>query len=444
MNYSKLLNHKKIGSVLLASAVVLSATAVPYSAVNAKAATAATQKQSNSNVQTLKPVWEKNIGKANSAQISYTFSKGIIYYNAGTSLAAADMKTGKTKWTYKATPSSAPVVNSGYVFFTDNTGRLHKVNAKTGKSTWTGKVYGAPKSGKAYKPNGVYYLDKMMIVNDSYGLTAYDINTGKLKWKSEAEGNSGYNIEIMNGLILASSPVSGAITTNYLYGIDAYTGKVEWTYKGDFKKVLQTSPNLYIAKNNNGIDDGYALTIDVLEQATGKVLKTLEYQPVQFVESESAQLVENTASNYYFVKRAQEGGSILGVVPHNAANHSAAVTSYKYDSEITGIEVAESYNTIVISLADGRLVLKNTKTGKDTVTKYSSKISRFDILYNTIAIGLADGRMVVKNIKTGKDAASYKLGSGNFLETMHNESNRLIVQTGSKLYLVPLPAGLKL
>jgi hypothetical protein len=442
MNYLKLLNHKKIGPVLLASAVVLSAASVPYSVVNAKAAPAAAQKQTNA--QTLKPVWQKNIGSSNSEQISYTFEKGVLYYKTGTSLAAADLKTGKTKWTYKSTPSSAPVYNSGYVYFADTAGSIHKVNAKTGKGVWTSKVYAAPEKGSAYEPKNVDYYDGMLIINDSYGLSSYDIKTGKLKWKSEHKGDSAYNIEVMDGFILASSTVSGAITSNYLYCISTYTGQVKWTYDGNFQKVLQTSPNLYISRHNNGIDDGYALTIDVLEYATGKKLKTLEYQPVKFVEMESAKLVESTFDNYYFVQNAQDGGNILAVVPQNAPNHSAAAKTYKYDSEITGVGISDSiYNTIAISLADGRMVLKNMKTGKDVVTKYSSKISRFDILGNTIAIGLTDGRMILKNIKTGKDVATYKLGSGNFLETTVTINNELIVQTGGKIYYIPLPASLK-
>lgn len=128
----------------------------------------------------------------------------------------------------------------------------------------------------------------MLILSDAYGLTAYDTKTGKLKWKTERKGNSSYNIEMMNGLLLASSTVSGAITTTQLHAISAYTGQIKWTYNGNFQDLLQTGPELHILRYNNGIDNGYALTIDVLEYSTGKMLNTLEYQPVPFVEMESA------------------------------------------------------------------------------------------------------------------------------------------------------------
>lgn len=441
MNNLNLFNPKKIVPVLLASAVVLSGTSVAYTDVNAKAVETATQKQNNA--QTLKPAWQKNVGNQ-TTQISYTFESGVIYYNTGKFLAAANLKTGKTKWTYKFTPSSAPIINSGYVYFTDTAGRIHKVNAKTGKGVWKQKVHAAPKSGTEYEPKSVDYYSGMLIISDSYGLSAYDTKTGKLKWKTESQGSSGYNIEMMNGLILASSPVSGAITTNNLYGISAYTGQVKWTYSGDFKSLLQTSPNLYIERNNNGIDDGYALTIDVVEYATGKVLETLEYQPVEFVEMESARMVESGFDHYYFGQNTQDNGSVLAVVPHQTPNHSAAAKTYKYDSEITGIGISDSiYNTVVMSLADGRVVLKNIKTGKDMVTQYQSKITRFDVLENVVAIGLADGRMVLKDIKTGKDVATYKLHSGKFLETHRTIRDELIIQTGGKMYYAPLPASLK-
>lgn len=81
----------------------------------------------------------KNLGSLDQPQMGYTFDKGVVYYNAGTSLSAANLKTGKTKWSYKSTPSSAPITNLGYVYFTDTSGRIHKVNAKTGKSAWVKK-----------------------------------------------------------------------------------------------------------------------------------------------------------------------------------------------------------------------------------------------------------------------------------------------------------------
>lgn len=108
------------------------------------------------------------------------------------------------------------------------------------------------------------------------------------------------------------------------------------------------------------------------------------------------------------------------------------------------MELSDSKDsTIVMSLADGRIVLKNVKTGKDKVTSYPSKISRFDILENVVVIGLADGRLVLKDIRTGKDVATYKLGSGDFLETTRTIRDELLIQTGGKLYYVPLPASLK-
>ncbi|MGG1878418.1 PQQ-binding-like beta-propeller repeat protein [Paenibacillus cisolokensis] len=436
------LNRNKMVPVLLAAAVVLSATSIPYSEVHAK--TSAPAAHQKSSAKTLKPVWQKNLGSLDQPQMGYTFDKGVVYYNAGTSLSAANLKTGKTKWSYKSTPSSAPITNLGYVYFTDTSGRIHKVNAKTGKSAWVKKAYAAPKSGKGYEPSSIDYYSGMLILSDAYGLTAYDTKTGKLKWKTERKGNSSYNIEMMNGLLLASSTVSGAITTTQLHAISAYTGQIKWTYNGNFQDLLQTGPELHILRYNNGIDNGYALTIDVLEYSTGKMLNTLEYQPVPFVEMESAKKVASAFDHYFFTQNTRDNGGQLAVVPHQAPNYSSAVKTYQYDAVITQMELSDSKDsTIVMSLADGRIVLKNVKTGKDKVTSYPSKISRFDILENVVVIGLADGRLVLKDIRTGKDVATYKLGSGDFLEITRTIRDELLIQTGGKLYYVPLPASLK-
>lgn len=353
----------------------------------------------NETIQTIEPPWQKVVAAQDKTQFDTTITnEGLVIYKAGVYLAAADLKTGKAKWTYKSTPASPPAYSSNYVYYADTAGRIHKVNGKTGKGVWVKPGVGAKTKEGPYEASGVEVYDGMVIVADHHGMAAYDVNSGKLKWNAESKTGYGYKIEYMGGTIVASSVSSGAITTNPIYGISTYTGQVKWALDGDYKQIMSgDNGTLNAVRNNNGLDQGYALTIDRIEYGTGKMLQTFQYEPVDFVEQQSAYLVDATQDFIYFVQANDHGGSTLSRIAFNAPTQSKAMPVYTSDSRITHLDIMDK-----------------------------------------LWIGLENGRLLAKDTQTMMDEAIYKVASGHFIG-IEIVDQQLLIQSGGRIYGATLP-----
>jgi len=400
MNTPKIFNRAKRILTLTAATLLLGGVLAPSSALYPISARTTT---TNTAVQTIQPAWKKIVAAQNKPQFDTTITnEGLVIYKAGVYLAAADLKTGKAKWTYKSTPASTPTYSSNYVYYADTAGRIHKVNGKTGKGVWVKPGVGSKAKEGPYEASSVEVYDGMVIVADQHGLAAYDLNSGKLRWNTESQTGYGYKIEYMGGTIVASSVSSGAITTNPIYGISTYTGQVKWALDGDYKQIMSGSNGTVIAvRNNNGLDQGYALTIDLIEYGTGKKLQTFQYEPVDFVEQQSAYLVDSTLDSIYFVQANDNGGSTLSRIPFNAPTQSKAMPVYTSDSRITHLDIKDK-----------------------------------------LWIGFQDGRLLAKDATTMMDKFIYKVASGNFIG-IEVVDQQLLIQSGGRIYGATLPTQSK-
>lgn len=92
----------------------------------------------------LKPIWTKTLGEPSRLNTQATLIKNNLYYTVGKKYVAFDALAGKTRWTYPAAAVSQTVTDDKSVWFTDETGRLIKLNAATGKLQWKVKTQSQP------------------------------------------------------------------------------------------------------------------------------------------------------------------------------------------------------------------------------------------------------------------------------------------------------------
>jgi alcohol dehydrogenase (cytochrome c) len=174
----------------------------------------------NTGYSELKQINEGNVGKL---QPVWTFSTGVLRGHEGAPLVVGDImyvhtpfpnivyaldlnNDGKILWKYepKQDPNVIPVmccdtVNRGLAY-ADGKVFLHQadttvvaLDAKTGKVDWSA-VNGDPKKGETNTATVLPVKDKVIvgISGGEFGVrchvTAYDINTGKMKWRAYSTG----------------------------------------------------------------------------------------------------------------------------------------------------------------------------------------------------------------------------------------------------------------
>ncbi|HUS12008.1 MAG TPA: PQQ-binding-like beta-propeller repeat protein, partial [Pyrinomonadaceae bacterium] len=195
----------------------------------------------------LKEQWKVTVGVGHASPV---VADGKIYVFARQgeeeTLLSLDAATGKELWkssqpiSYKmheaATshgkgPKSTPVVSNGSVFTLGISGVLSAHDARTGKVKWRhefSKQYPntSPLFGTAMSP----IIDRGLLIAhvggpDKGALTAFDIETGAVKWTNDMDGPA-YSSPIV--VTLAGVRQLVTFMQKDFVGVDAATGKLLW------------------------------------------------------------------------------------------------------------------------------------------------------------------------------------------------------------------------
>lgn len=195
----------------------------------------------------LKEEWKVTVGVGHSSPV-VTDGKIYVFARQGEeeTLLCLDAVTGKEIWrssqpiSYQVNPAaiahgkgpkSTPVVNKGSVFTLGISGVLSAHDARTGKLKWRhefSKQYPStsPLYGTAMSP----IVDKGLVIahvggQDKGALTAFDAETGAVKWSNDAEGPA-----YASPILVTLAGVRQVVTfmqKNFV-GVDAATGKLLW------------------------------------------------------------------------------------------------------------------------------------------------------------------------------------------------------------------------
>ena len=214
---------------------------------------------------TLTETWKVTVGEGHSSPVT---SEGRIYVLARQGedevVLCIDAPAGKQLWraTYPAAytmnpaatghgkgPKSTPVVSGGKLFTFGINGVLSCFDAKSGKLHWRkefSKQYPntSPLYGTAMSP---IVLNGLCIVHvgghDKGALTAFDIETGAVKW-ANAEDGPAYSSPVL--ATLSGEPQLVTYTQSNVLGISATTGKLLWKMANKVPyDVNSVSPVIY-------------------------------------------------------------------------------------------------------------------------------------------------------------------------------------------------------
>jgi outer membrane protein assembly factor BamB len=227
---------------------------------------------------TLKQEWKVNVGVGHSSPV---LSNGKIYVFARQGeeevLLCLDQATGKEIWrTSKAVvynmhpaaqghgkgPKSTPVVSNGTVCTFGISGVLSCYDAQTGKQKWQrefSKQYSntSPLYGTAMSP----LIDGDRLIahvggHDKGALTAFELETGAVKWSNDADGPA-YASPILVKLGDVKHVVT--FTQKELVGVDSATGKLLWKlpakseYDTNSVTAIAYKDTLIVAREGQGV-----------------------------------------------------------------------------------------------------------------------------------------------------------------------------------------------
>ena len=197
---------------------------------------------------TLKEEWKVTVGVGHSSPL---VSDGKIYVFARQGeaevLTCLDALTGKELWksaphsvAYEMNPAardhgkgpkSTPVAAGGKIFTLGISGHLSAHDARTGRLAWRkdfSKQY--PTTSPLYGTSMSPVVEKKLLIahvggHDRGALTAFDTETGAVRWAYEAEGPA-YSSPIV--VTLAGERQIVTFTQKELVGVAAATGKLLW------------------------------------------------------------------------------------------------------------------------------------------------------------------------------------------------------------------------
>lgn len=227
----------------------------------------------------LKQEWKVTVGVGHSTPV---VANGRIYVFARQGeeevLMCLDSETGKQIWgssqpisyqmhnaarAHGKGPKSTPVIYRGNVYTLGITGVLSSHDARTGALKWrrefsqlypkTSPLFGTAMSPLVLSGNVIAHVGG----HDRGALTAFDADTGVVKWSNETDGPAYASPIVVN---LAGTQQIVTFMQKQLIGVDANTGKLLWTlpaksqYDENSATPIAYKDLLIISREEQGIE----------------------------------------------------------------------------------------------------------------------------------------------------------------------------------------------
>ena len=173
-------------------------------------------------------------------------------------------------WTFRARQllEFPPVIGYGRLYFTNNSGVMFSINAKTGKRAWKKAIGRCVAASPAVGDHTVYqaFLNRPPCNSKAKPgrlegeVIAFSTGLGKVRWRTRIGPTE-------SSPLLADGRVYVGDWRGRVYALDGRTGKVHWTFqgKGRIKGGIAKSGNRLFA----GTYDGY---LYALNATTGRVI----------------------------------------------------------------------------------------------------------------------------------------------------------------------------
>ena len=295
-------------------------------------------------------------------------------------------------WQFKGDKpvKGAAAIAGGRVFFGDDGGKVHALDAATGKEQWTFKTAGGIEATPLV-------LDGTVFIGSSDAfLYALDAGTGALKWKYETGD------KILGGANHAKSPdgksvwiLIGSYDAN-LHCVDASTGKAVWKHATD--NYINGTPAL--TPGGEIIFGGCDSFIHVLQLADGKELRQIE--STAYIASSVA-----TADGLGYV--GNYGNIVLAFDPKGGeVKWKYRDRNFPYFSS-----AAVTADRVILGGRDKRLHCIDRASGKGVWTfQTRGEVESSPVVCgDAIIVGSADGRLYCVALADGKERWADEIGA---------------------------------
>jgi outer membrane protein assembly factor BamB len=219
-------------------------------------------------------LWDRKLGEGYSA---IAIEGGMLFtmYRKGDNevAIALDSATGKTLWEYSYAapfspeydmsngpgPHATPLVSGNMVFTCGATGKLHALDKKSGKVSWSHDLIGEFRGTvrvNGYSCSPVAYKDMivMMVGGPSSALVAFNRKDGSVVWKKHDFKNSTSSPIIIN---VDGQDQLVAFMYGEIVGVDPNNGNLLWSYPHPAEFGLNTSTPVWGPDNLLFVSSGY-------------------------------------------------------------------------------------------------------------------------------------------------------------------------------------------
>lgn len=452
------LQRRLIASIAAGILTVQGVLLVPPSQVNAEAADVSVRNwhySSTIEVPALKPSWTVkvdnylNMGENDVSGHQAIAEEGKVFAFAGNKLIAMDARTGKRLWSYGKELKPYIVYDKGVIYGLSAGHKPYALNAKTGKLKWqsnTSIFMDAHLRTEALVPT----YDTLYAIKGS-ATFAFDKATGKLRWKMNepsGEGNGTDYLQEVDGVILRTFYVQGALTSIQLNAYDKKTGKKLWDHFGQgealhIKDNLVYSVDYYspLLADYQSLPDRKWI-VNVYNLKTGVKKSSREY---------SWKMTGEPPYEY-------GGGGLFMNQGKLYMDQGNKVAEYKFDTYKKGEVPLRTFprpyggDWELIGLVQERLIFNNRSTGELAGTKLANgqrigwngdaPAAQIDVYGKGLYRAQRNGTLLGINLMTSRPV--FKVTTGSDLhESTLKTNGMIIIQAEGKLLGVKVPASLK-
>lgn len=405
----------------------------------------------------LTPQWSVAVSNWNSsysgmeAKAALVEDGRVIAIDSKGQLIALDAATGKQLWVKSIGWRPMLAYNQGTVYGAHSDGRISAVSAD-GKTKWTTsvKVEGA----QSIEPFG-----DSVYVTANKKLYAFNVTTGALRWQIEEKGpeySAGYgDLHMVDGVIIRSYLVQGALSSTQINAYEAMTGKQLWTRFRSQDPIAIRDGLLYSIQDTYNMgdyemtDDGQireSLYINAINAHSGAVKGTRVYSWTRkFDPTQSGQT--GVTSGVPML----DGDKLYIFQGEKLAQYDFK----QYKADAAPVKTWGQYMQDVYPFGKvygERMLYRNYKTGVISAMKLvngqvigwqtDNPAVQTDIYGNGLFVGQSDGVFHAYNYATTKPVFSVKAGSRYFGQTLRT-NGMIIIQSRGMLQAVKLPTALK-
>ncbi|MDT3424748.1 alcohol dehydrogenase (cytochrome c)/outer membrane protein assembly factor BamB [Paenibacillus forsythiae] len=395
----------------------------------------------NSTVLVLKPLWRAQTNGIGLYDTKAPVSGNLVYYAASGKLIAADLSTGKVKWSIPGGQYPEVITNNS-VFYITSSGNLVRADAQSGKITW--KVKGvnpfSELGAHAELVNGT-----LIYFNEHGGLAAYNPANGKKKWENKSLPMYASSlVGQYDGVLIVSSTVD-----NYrkqFFGLDPATGRQRWRTEGAYsflgyrngQLIMRQQPDLSKVASSTAAP-GYLVTLVQLSSRTGKVTRTENYTPLDNVSRLGNSFTATTGPYLYTADgNLDRNEAILRRYTLGQDSNAQPVSYEPYGNWLAGP------NNGVAFFAKGTELIGVKTSSLDAISygSFPSPVSRVQTAGKGIFASLDNGDLYLIEAATGKRLGCI-LTNVTEIGSVYTVKGTLLIQTNKGLFAAALPKSLK-